>query len=228
MRYSLLAFLVALAIFFPKNTQAAIVSVDLDQEINLNVLGITNLALKTVSSKIEEVNLYEDNGKIVMNVGNGDRTSEMDLSGYEEEIIEIEKAREPERVSILADGSGFLIRQRGISAKTVYPLKFKSKEEEITVETESGERFVAVLPYEAVTQIIRSNIISDMEEGGRVELVEREEGELAYKINGKKEISLFRFLNIPVDVSAYVSALTGKVLEIEEPVWSRVLSFFAV
>lgn len=224
---------VSLLIFFASASpaHAALITVTKSGDMHWDVLGaisIKQIASSDVGNAVSELLLKNDGQDVSMNVDSNGSNKTVDLNNYDKEIVEIEKNTAPEKVTILASGNNFLIRQRGIDAKTSYPIKISKGNNDITLETSSGERYLTVLPHEAVLQIVRANIIKDINRDGEIQIVELPEGELAYKIDGEKQFSIFKFFNVPVKISAYVSALTGNVLEVDQPTWSRILNFLLV
>lgn len=216
-----LTFTLILLHSFTLTTHAALVNVSKENEITWNVLGA--ISFRNTNNNYlasSEVVLENKSGEVSIN--------DVDISNLEGDIVEFEKEVVPERVKILAENDKFLIQQRGISAETNYPIKISEEEENIVLSTETGERYLAVLPYEALLQVVRANYIKDIGEDGKIFIVEREEGELAYKIVGEKKFSIFKFVDVPVEINTYVSALTGNILEVDQPTWSRILNFLLV
>lgn len=192
-----------------------------DDEGNVSVTSIVDTPAPNPNAQIALNNTDE---KVLLKVDE----NEMDLSGYEDDIVEIEEVDVPKRISIKATDSGFAISQRGVVAETVFPITINTPEKKISVSTASGMRYLAVMPYDAVMQIVRSNIISDLGEDGRIELIEGDEGEVLYKVSGEKNIDLLKFVSLPVEVEVQVSALSGKVLKVEQPIWFSLLNVLLV
>lgn len=219
----ILVFTFTLLLFnsFTLDANAALVHVSKEGEITWNVLGAISFRPNN--------NSYLASSELVLENNSGEvSVNDINVSSLKGDIVEFEKEVAAERVSIVAEEDKFLIRQRGISAETNYPIKISEEEENIVLSTDTGERYLAVLPYEALLQVVRANYIKDIGEDGKIYIVEREEGELAYKIVGEKRFSIFKFVDVPVEINTYVSALTGNILEVDQPAWSRVLNFLLV
>lgn len=203
------------------NTHAALINVSKQNEITWNVLGAISFRdAKNNYIATSEIVLENIEGEVFLN--------EMDISNVKDEIIQFEKEVEPERVSIQAEGDNFLIIQRGVSAETSFPIKISESDDNIMLQTETGDRFIVILPYEALLQAIRSDNIEDINARGKIEIIESDEGEIAYKIVGTKKYSVFSFFDVGAEVNTYVSALTGNVIKVDQPIWSRVLQFLIV
>ena len=216
--------------------QAAMVHINKNGTYYLNVLAeetsvisVKNVSVTTIVNTLSpdpetKIALSKKEGQTFLTV---DKNT-MDVSGYSDDIVEVEQYNEPERIAIKATNDGFAIEQRGITAKTVFPISINSPSKKISVETPTGVKFLSIMPYEAVAQIIRSNIIDDLGESGEVQLVEGEEGEVLYIVKGIQELNLLRFLSIPVDVVAEVSAVSGRVLKVDQPLWYSILGIILV
>jgi len=199
-----------------------------------NVLGAAdaNNALQAVVTSVESVvsniQLGISDGKLTLSYDDSPRTQDVSLESYDGDIIEITQLKEADSVMVLAAKDSFEIRQRGIKVSTRYPIEVNSALDNLTLTTESGKRYLAVLPYDAVTPLIRTKLIDEIPSSGEIELIELTQGELTYKIKGGKNYNLFDLVTLHADVSVDVSALSGDVLSVNQPTWSRILSFLKV
>lgn len=216
-----------------KEADAAILTFSREGELYWNVLGLTDsedsaLEIKKIGddfspNKNESVALVNESGKVYLSYGAAGK--KVDVTGYSGEIIEIEEADAPSRVLIEATESGFAISQRGIIAETSFPISINSPENKLSVETANGNKFLSVLPFEAVRLITKTNMISSVSDGG-INLIEKEEGELAYEVNGQKFITLFKVFSFAVPIKVEVSAISGKVVHVDQPLWYSFVGFF--
>ena len=231
---SLLAF--SMFLISAVEAQAALVNVDVNgipswsvlsyevetgEEKNVEVRSVVNREAINPNTKIA---LTRDEGQVLLTVDE----EEIDISGYESEIVEVEEIDIPKRVAILANNDGFSIQQRGVTANTEFPITVNTPEKKISVQTDSGIRYLSILPYDAVIQIVRANIIKDLSEGDSVTLVENEDGEVVYRIKGKNDLNVLRFVDLSVDILVEISALDGKVVEVEKPLWYAIADFLIV
>jgi len=213
----------------PVTASAALVRFGRDGEVYWNVLGANSeLEIKKIVNETIKgqatVDLSQDNGKVFLSYDGG----EVDVTGYEKEIIEIEENEAPKKILISSTGDGFEISQSGIIAVTPFSIKINSPQNKLAVETSTGTRFLAVMPYDAVEQVVLTNIINILPREGRIKLIEKEEGEIAYEISGEKQISLFNIFSFGVPIVVQVSATSGKVINISEPLWYSVVDFLLV
>lgn len=220
--------------FSASTADAALLTLTDKGELYWNVLGLTDeieksaLEIKKIAdninpNKIESVALINESGKIFVRFG--DEEDKVDVTEYSEDIVEIEQTDSPSKVFIEATQSGFAIKQRGITAETSFPIKIDSTENKVTVETPTGTKLLSTLPYEAVRLLTNSNLISEVP-NGEVNIIEKEQGEITYEVNGKKYITLFKILSFEVPIKAEVSATSGNVVNLDQPVWYALVGYF--
>jgi hypothetical protein len=238
----LLSFLV-FGLFVLSSTQAsaAILVIDKNGEITWNVLssesdltlGIperSSLEVKKLPGNISPspsavVSLTKNGDKVQLKVVSDDGEREMDVSKLQEDVIEIEEVGATNKVKILASNDQFLISQSSISAATAFPIQIDTKDRELSVQTPSGLRYLSILPYEAVENTVKANVLNRLEPDGRIQLLENDQGELEYKITGSRVLELFNIFKITVPVEASISASTGRILTVQEPTWFKIFGF---
>lgn len=94
---------------------------------------------------------------------------------------------------------------------------------------------VAVLPDEAVENLIAKGVLDEVPaedgvtgtEDDSSELVERN-GEAVYKVNGTRHMKFFGIIPVDVPVTAYVSAEDGTPTEEELSFLSRMIDFLSL
>lgn len=129
---------------------------------------------------------------------------------------------EVERISqALRLGSGLLIDKgdrtelvfsRGeVRARTELPLLMDLETNTLTVETSLGIKSVAVLPDTATAKVIAEGALVTVG-AGPVDLVERDDGKIAYRITGQVARKLLGFFSMKSDQTVDVSAESGRVL----------------
>lgn len=172
------------------------------------------------------VSLTKDNEKISLVVRSDNEDRELNLTGQNQDIIEIEERPETQKVVIGLKDSKFSLEQKGIVALTEYPIQVDAKSAKLSVTTESGNKFLSILPYGAVESVLRAKIINRLSDS-RVEISESG-SELQYKISGEKVFNLFNIFEYAIPVTAFVSASTGEVLLIDSPTVFKYLKFLFV
>lgn len=232
------ALILVLGLLSPANVSAKLLSIQSDGEIVWSVLssGVdvdleipkasyieVKEAAKLKPAKDSTILLKKDGEKISMVVNSDDHERELDVTDWKESVIEIEERPELQKVSINVVDGRFAIRQKSVVAFTEYPISVDSKTAKLSVTTESGDRLISILPYNAVESLVRTKIITRIAEGG-VDLVE-EDRELTYKVYGEKLLNLFNIYEHPVQMNVAVSASTGEIVKIEAPIWYKAISF---
>lgn len=204
-----------------------------------NVLGLEDSALadapeallvtRTPNGEAFEKDAYlalerESNSVSLTVVSDGEQ-KKADISSYKEEIITLEAQKKPQEIHILNAGDKFRIVQNGVSVETQFPIYIDTKDRKVSVSTDTGRQYILVMPAEVVTSAVRANVITKLNDNSIMTLKQGGEGEVLYQLEGQKILSLFNLMELPVDVSALVSASTGKIEEVNQPVWLQLLGF---
>lgn len=169
------------------------------------------------------ISLTKDEEKIYLKVGD----KELDVTNWEEGLIEIEERGDVKRIEIGVEGDEFVIKQDGVSAKTSYPINIEPKENKLSVETSSGEIFLTVFPIEAAESALRSRYVTRLPDKN-IGVSEKETGILTYEVDGEREIEMLKFIDYAVPVTVYVSASTGEIVSIDQPTWLRIFGFLLI
>ena len=170
------------------------------------------------------IELSKSGEKISLYVFNENEKRQIEVTNTNFDLIEIEERPEVQKVNIGIDGDKFRLQQRGFIALTAFPIKIDPVTARLTVGTGSGDRYLSVLPYQAVQGVLRSKLISRVNDN-RLEIIE-EERELQYHFSGEKVFNIFDLFEYSIPVSLKVSATTGETVSIEGPVWYKVVGFF--
>jgi len=188
-------------------------------------LEFKNLASNPTPDPNAEVYLKRIDDRVQLSVVSGSGQVDQDVTDFSQDLVEIEEKDQPKKVVIINLDGGFGISQRGILAKTDYAINIDAGSRKLSVEAPSGLRYVAILPYDALLNLLRAKIIDRMDPEKQIVLSEGEKGEIGYLIPGHKVIDLFNLIDLPVAVVTTVSASTGEVLHVDQPVWLGILSF---
>jgi hypothetical protein len=225
--------LVFLPLYFPSRADASLLVVKKDGQVVANVLASeTSLALGVPvrgqlgvtdvvagGSSNENISLSKENDKISLKVGS-DKT--YDVSNWKDNIIEIEERPEVKSIKIELLEGKFRIESDGVFALTDLPITIDPAKNKFSVTTPTGERYVSILPSDAIQTVLRAKSLTETQTG--MDLIE-EGGILSYLIKGDKNVNFFDFYKMKVPVTAKVSASTGEIVVIDQPPWLRVLSF---
>lgn len=239
-----LFFFISLLVFFltASSVEASLVTIDREGKLIINVLSIKDsieleiprrdfLEIKDIATETPDpsakISLAKVDGKVKLNVSTGSGEKTLDVTNFQDGIVEIEQRPEVEMVTIGVENDKFTIKQRGVTAETDYEINIDPQSAGLTLSTPSGFRYLSILPRQATEIILRSRIINRISGGSKISL-EEVEGELSYGVAGERVINLFNLFDYSVPVSARVSASTGEVLSVDQPTWLRILGFLFV
>lgn len=177
----------------------------------------------------------ETETKIKSNDDNNDEV-ELEDEAKDEALDKVETELEEDDIRIAtAPGQIALVNKR-VGALSNFPLSVDSTTRELTVTTPAGSKVVAVLPQQAIDNMLASKVM-DFVVGEKVDnelasipnLVKLEEkgGVLVYKIKGTKTNKLLGFIPIKTQVEAFVSAENGQVVETTQSLLGKILNRLA-
>jgi hypothetical protein len=223
---------------FPQKVSASFINVKKTGEIQVGVLSSEdeyNLEIpkasaievkKAAKQDLEgsgSIQVEKVNDKVSLLINYGESEKEYSFTKWSDTLIEIEERPELQSIKIALLGDKFSLEQKGFTALTAFPIKVDSKEARLSVGTETGDRILSILPYQAIGTLFKAKVISKVN-GNQFNLIE-ENQELAYFVEGEKTLNLYDIYKYSVPVSAYVSASTGEIIKIEAPIWYKVIGF---
>lgn len=232
-------FSLLMCIFGIKTADASIVTIGKAGEVKLNVLSAEDslgdgdvIAISKSSVDMGEadmpISLFRKDGKYILNVTGKDGEKTFDVTDYKENVLEIEDRPSVKRIGIGLSENQFFIEQAGIKAKTYFQINIEPQRSKITILTPTGYKFLTVLPKDAVDTLMRSKSISSLGESGAVSIAEDPEGNLYYEISGVKQVGIKDLYMYDAPVTAKISAANGEVLEVNQPIWLKILSLFTL
>ena len=243
--FKLLLFLFFTFLIFATSVQvarASLVTIDKEGKVVINVLSAEEsieleipereyLEVKNIAEGIPDpqakISLLRSDGRVSLQISTSSGDKSLDITNYQDEIVEIEERPAVERIAISVLGDKFEIVQRGVVAVTTYEINIDPQTARLTLETPSGLRFLSILPRQAVDITLQAKYINRI--GGQNKLDIKEQGsELSYVVHGDKVINLFDLFEYKVPVKASVSASTGEILSVDQPTWLRILGFLFV
>lgn len=236
-----IVFLAFFLFIFENTANASLILIEKNGDLTWNVLSeqdalnletpkYSSLELKKIADEnignTSSVSLKKTAEGITLSVDSENTKKEMNISDFSEEIIEIEGRPELKRIGIYSEEGNFVLKQSGVKAKTQFPLTVDAKTANLYLSTMSGNKYLSIMPYDAVVNLLRAKLLSSLPEK-TIEIVEINR-ELQYKIEGQKTFSLFDIFKYNLPLTAYVSASTGEVLDVEAPGWFKVIRLFFV
>lgn len=237
-----LAFGFALSCIKATPAKASIITIGQKGEVTLNVLSAEDSnfeptpseSVKISRSSVEmgeadmPISLYRKDGKYILNVVGKDGEKNFDVTDYKDSILEIEERPSVRKIGIGLVDNQFVIEQSGIKARTLYQINIEPQKSRITILTPTGYKFLTMLPHDAVDILIKSRSITSLGSSRTVDISEDLDGNLFYKIEGVKQVGIKDFYTYDAPVSAKISAVNGEILEINQPIWLKILSLFEV
>jgi len=187
-------------------------------------LEVKNVAINGTTSDKSKISLTNNSGIIELIVNDGNITKEAEITNFDQEIVEIEQKELPKRISIVASGNGFLLKEQNVTAFTSFPITVEPEEKRIIVGTPSGQQYLKELPSDVLTQAIKGQII-DVVGDGYLVITSGDQGQVYYLIEGMKTLNILNIFRYEVPVSANISASDGKVISIQQPFWLPIASF---
>ena len=219
-------------------TSASLITIDGEGQVILKVLSsedqlalsiperneieVREIATNTKASD-SSISLSKKDGKMFLKVGD----KELDVTTWDEGLIEIEERGDVKKIEIAVEGEDFVVKQGGVSAKTSYPINIEPEENKLSVETASGEIYLSVYPNEAAESALRSKYITRLPDR-QIGMTEKETGILTYEVDGEREIDMLKFVDYAVPVTVHISASTGEIVSIDQPTWLRIFGFLLI
>lgn len=179
-----------------------------------------------------------ENGKIKIEtkVKSGANETELENEAENEAVKEVEKELEKADVKIATAPGQVALVNKKVGALSTFPLSVNPTTKELTVTTPAGSKVVAVLPQQAIDNMLASRVMDDVVSekvnnnlASIPDLVklETENGVLGYKVKGTKTHKLLGFIPIKTAVEAFVSAENGQVVQSSDSLLGRILNRLA-
>lgn len=206
----------------------------------------SKVEVKTTPEKIKNeirqgdlrIKFEVENGKIKIEtkVKSGENETELENEAENEAVKEVEKELEKEDVKIAtAPGQIALVNKR-VGALSNFPISIDPTTRQLTVTTPAGSKVVAVLPQQAIDNMLAARVMDDVvSEKANNNLasipdlvkLEVENEVLGYKVKGTKTHKLLGFIPIKTGVEAFVSAENGQVVQSSDSLLGRILNRLA-
>lgn len=175
--------------------------------------------------------LKSEDGKLKIKIKEEDgREFELET----ESLDDINDALEEEDIHLAtASGNRLRIRRGLFEAETHFPLSINPTTNTLTVTTPAGEKDVAVLPDQAVINLLRFKFIDRIASGSAAENPTGIKLELlgnnpVFQILGVDEQKLLGFIPVSIGKTSYVSAENGEIVRIDETFFNRLLDLFSI
>lgn len=160
----------------------------------------------------------------------------------DETILKIEERLGKSGIKVATAGANqFVIQRGGTGALTQFPLSIDLVTNTLTVNTPSGQKPVAVLPDQAVQNLIAANVVSRL--GGQEIVNQVQNNNLSsisqlvtlgeqnnipvYQINGISDQRLLGFIPVEIPKTVTVSAETGQVISTQQSFVGSLIDVFS-
>lgn len=240
----LIGFIILIGLLFNISAlpvKASLLTVKKDGSLVFNVLSAEDSASLSIpqseSLKVKEIASTEPinmNGKIslgkdgenfTMNVATSQGEKALDVTNFKGDLVEIEERPTVRSIKVgLSDGQ-FFLKEGEVTATTLFPINIDPAIAEISVTTDSGVHYLAIFPKEAIDIALKARVLSATA-NENIQILEENKGTLTYEIKGEKTLNLFNLFKYNIPVSISVSPLTGEIVNIDQPVWLKIVSYF--
>lgn len=220
--------------------------IEIDDEDKIEVQNVSQFSLNNL--KELQVRTEENKTKIKLDSRGGSfelenedgklkiKAKEEDGTEFEletESLDDINEALEDQGISVAsASGNRLSIRRGLFEAQTHFPLSINPTTNTLTVTTPAGEKDVAVLPDQAVTNLLRLKFIdriasesaAENPTGIKLGLLGNSP---VFQILGSDDQKLLGFVPVSVNKTSFVSTENGQVVKVDETFLNRLLDLFS-
>lgn len=141
--------------------------------------------------------------------------------------VEVESAGEKVKVKLVKGKDKFEIKGENVNFLTGFPVSVDKTTGELTITTPAGVRTVAVLPEQAVENMLKNHTLDEVTSPTNNISVHDKNGHLEFQIEGVKNEKLLGVVDVKVPKSFEVSAENGTVLTTNQSLLSRILDLIS-
>lgn len=188
-----------------------------------------------------KVRLEQKNGEIKMKVENEETGEEQELetkeapeNEEENDLLTIKERENENNIKVSTTKDKFIIKRKGVGAVSSFPLSVDLSTNALIVTTPAGERQVAILPDQAVQNMLAQNILSQVATPSvttslstLVQLTQAPSGTLEFEIEGTKQEKALGFIPVNIKKTAVVSAQTGALVATRETLQNQLLDLIS-
>ncbi len=144
-----------------------------------------------------------------------------------EQEVEVKEGNIKSKIKIRSGKNKFEFQQEGakFSVESDFPLSVNPTTRELMVTTPAGSRVVAILPEQAINNMLAAGIVTST---SGVDLKTESDGSLSYNIDGIKSEKLLGVFDVAVPKNLIVSAQTGQVLTVNQSIFSKIIDFLSI
>lgn len=205
---------------------------------------------KTEDNGQEKVEVYSKGRKIKFRIENGVTT--MSIEGQDDQVQEERPLGDGEKImlpgletEVRVKGEKFVIVDGDSEAETKFPLSVDLETNELVVTTPSGVKRVAVLPSQAIENMLRVGKVdviippsddnasptpnTNLESGNTEDQIEidEENGTLVYKLHGVSKQKFLGVLNVDIPRTVISNAENGEIIDIQQSFIDRIIDLLS-
>ncbi len=190
--------------------------------------GTTKIEIEEGGRKVKYV---VENGKVVLKIEN---ESGEDHDATEEELEdihdELEQEFENHGIDIATSEGKIKFVKNNVSAQSNFPLSVNIDTNQLIVSTPNGDKVVAILPDQAVLNLINTGVIYKVEGASTTDnletdvTLEEKDGEVVYRVKGVKTKRLLGLIPVDTKVTAFISAENGVPVATEQSLFSNIIN----
>ncbi len=213
-----------------------------EQEVHTSQFSLNNLKelqVRTEENKTKikldsrggSFELENEDGKLKIKAKNENGT-EFELES--ETLDDINDALKDEGISVASSsGNTLRIRRGQFEAETHFPLSINPTTNTLTVTTPAGVKDVAVLPDQAVKNLLRNKLIDRIASGSasenptgiRLGILGNSP---VFQVLGSDDQKLFGFIPVSIEKTSFVSAENGGVIKVDETFINKLLDLLSI
>jgi len=214
------------------------------KEVHENQRVETKTTPEKIKSEIRQGNLrikFEiENGQVKIETkvkeAENEVETQLENEAENEAVKEVEAELEKAEIKIATAPGQIALVNKKVGALSNFPISVNPTTRQLTVTTPAGSKVVAVLPQEAIDNMLAAHIMDDIISekvnnslASVPELVKLEikNGVLSYKVKGTKTHRLLAIIPIKTEVEAFVSAENGQVVETSQSLLGKILNRIA-
>ncbi len=202
-----------------------------------------------IKTKVEEgrtrIDVYSGGIKVRYEVRDGRVTIKAKTEGgenvEEQELFKIVDRLNKTGIKVATEGGKLLVVRNNIGALSNFPLSVDLNTNQLIASTSAGTRVLTVLPDQAVQNMLAANVISRLGPKAITEAARTGQATTVssiiqlglrnnipvYEILGIRDFRLLGFIPISLPVTAVVSAETGDLVNVDQPLTTTIVDLLS-
>lgn len=177
--------------------------------------------------EVEKVEIDSTEGALELELKEANTPENKKLGKVGNLKLKVRQGKVEQELEFKAEGEKLIVEEQNIGAETNFPLTFDKATGQLIVTTPNGPRIIRVLPSRASLIAKNAGIQNEID---KIEIqrssIQGTNEDVVLKLTGKKTGSILGLIDINAPVETEIGAQTGKVININEPFWLKLLSPF--